>query len=255
VALIISDVPGDPLDVISSGPTVPDTSTPDRALEVLARFGAIELGIAPAVTRLLQQRLARGDRAPLPPSCEVRNVIIGNNATAVDAAGAEAERIGYSHALLAANGLEGPVEEIGRHLVEVALRMRDHTGPNCLVSGGEGTVSLAPEHERGMGGRNQQLVLAALDELLKRETDQSVGIAILSGGTDGEDGPTDAAGAWLDDAVIAEVRKRGLNPADSLRRNDAYRFFEPLGALLKSGPTHTNVCDLRVVLVRPQNRL
>jgi hydroxypyruvate reductase len=108
----------------------------------------------------------------------------------------------------------------------MAVKMRDGDGPNCLISGGEGTVALAPESKRGLGGRNQQLVLAALDELLGRDPQKGRGIAILSGGTDGEDGPTDAAG------------------------NDAYHFFEPPGALLKTGPTHTNVCDVRVVVVQ-----
>jgi glycerate-2-kinase len=89
--------------------------------------------------------------------------------------------------------------------------------------------------------------------LLRHDQRHARGIAILSGGTDGEDGPTDAAGAWLDESILAEVRQRGLNPAEFLRRNDAYRFFEPLAALLKTGPTHTNVCDVRVALVAQQD--
>ncbi|MEX2142860.1 MAG: DUF4147 domain-containing protein [Pirellulales bacterium] len=253
VSLIISDVLGDPLDVIASGPTVPDTSTAADALDVLNRFGAVEQNIAPAAVEYLCSRRVgqarRGRRPTTTSDCHIRNIIIGNNARAVDAAGIAAERLYYSHAMVAATKLEGPVEEIGRHLARMALQMRDTSGPNCLISGGEGTVTLAPESDRGVGGRNQQLVLAALHELLDRDPNEGRGIAILSGGTDGEDGPTDAAGAWLDTTTIAATRRRSLDPAEYLRRNDAYHFFELLGALLRTGPTHTNVCDVRVVVV------
>ncbi len=109
--------------------------------------------------------------------------------------------------------------------------------------------SLVEPARRGLGGRNQQLVLAALAALAG---DGAAGIALLSGGTDGEDGPTDAAGAVLDAELLAAARRRGLEPADFLARNDAYHFFAPLGGLLLTGPTHTNVCDLRVVLARPK---
>jgi hydroxypyruvate reductase len=248
IALVISDVLGDPLDVIASGATVVDSSAPDTALEVLARFGAIDSRIAPSAVEYLR-RQATPPTLSSKTECAVRNVIIGNNAMAVDAAGVAAERLGYSAALVAATKLEGAVEEISRHLAQMAIKMRDGDGPDCLISGGEGTVALAPESERGLGGRNQQLVLAALEELLHRDPKKGRGIAILSGGTDGEDGPTDAAGAWLDEQILSEVQRRGLNATDYLRRNDAYHFFEPLGALLETGPTHTNVCDVRVVMV------
>jgi hydroxypyruvate reductase len=122
--------------------------------------------------------------------------------------------------------------------------MRNQPGPNCLISGGEPVVKLVDVAQRGLGGRNQQLVLAALEALGDCER-----IALLSGGTDGEDGPTDAAGAFVDAEVAALAAKHGLNPRDYLARNDAYHFFERLGALIKTGPTHTNVCDLRVITV------
>lgn len=244
VTLIISDVLGDPLDVIASGPTVPDTSTPEEALAVLQKFGAREAGVSEAVFEHLRGRVAS---PPAAPACEVTNLVIGNNAVAVDAAGIEAERLGYSHAMDSARQLEGAAEEVGRHLAEMALRMRSTAGPDCLITGGEPTVVLAPESQRGLGGRNQQLALAALPILAGREG--GAGMVLISGGTDGEDGPTDAAGAVVDADVIGAARSAGLDPADYLRRNDAYHFFEPLGALLKTGPTHTNVCDLRVVVV------
>jgi len=243
LSLIISDVPGDRLDVIASGPTVPDTSTPQDALDVLDAFAARNVEIRREVFAFLEAKQTAEQTEPV---CRVSNLIIGNNATAVDAAGMEAERLGYSHAMISATKPEGPAEDVGCHLAQMALKMRDRPGPDCLISGGEPVVTLIDEPHRGRGGRNQQLILAALERLAD---DGARGIAILSGGTDGEDGPTDAAGAMLDAKVISTAKTQGLDPADFLRRNDAYGFFRPLKALLKTGPTHTNVCDLRVVVV------
>ncbi len=251
VTLIISDVIGDPLDVIASGPTVVDTSSSDDALAVLDKFGSRQAGVPPHVFEYLQQATNRR-RADNNDRRQVDNFVIGNNATAVDAAGSEAERRGYSHATNAARELEGAAEEVGRHLADMALRMRYQSGPDCLITGGEPTVQLAPESERGVGGRNQQLVLAALDALRRsQDPDGSTvaGIVLLSGGTDGEDGPTDAAGAIIDEHLAKQVDELGIDPSDYLRRNDAYGFFERVGGLIKTGPTHTNVCDLRVVVV------
>jgi len=242
VSLIISDVLGDPLDVIASGPTVPDSSTPEAALEVLRTFGAREAGIAQRVFDYLE---AKRREPPPRPQCRVLNRVIGNNATAVDAAGREAEQLGYTPALVSATKCEGPAEDVGRHLAARAQEMRAG-GPDCLVDGGEPTVKLIDASRRGQGGRNQQLVLAALETL---QLDGATDVVLLSGGTDGEDGPTDAAGAFLDQQVLAAARGLGLDPADFLARNDAYHFFQPLDALVRTGPTHTNVCDLRVVLV------
>ncbi len=144
----------------------------------------------------------------------------------------------------AATALEGPAEEVGRHLAAMLVHMQTHAGPDCLITGGEPTVKLAPPELRGKGGRNQQLVLAAAIELWNTPGDW----ALLSAGTDGEDGPTDAAGAFIDPQVLAAARAAGLDPHDHLRRNDAYHFFERLDALVKTGPTHTNVCDVRVAV-------
>lgn len=244
VTLIISDVLGDPLEVIASGPTVPDTSTPQMALDVLREFGARRAGIDSRVFDYLEQK---GRQPQAQPACQVTNLLIGSNATAVDAAGAEAERLGYRPAMAAATESEGLAEDVGRDLAQRALRMRFERGPNCLVSGGEPVVRLIEPERRGLGGRNQQLVLAALETLLAAGGADR--IALLSGGTDGEDGPTDAAGAVLDASILAVAKTKGLDPADYLRRNDAYHFFGPLGGLIMTGPTHTNVCDLRVVVV------
>jgi hydroxypyruvate reductase len=139
---------------------------------------------------------------------------------------------------------------VGRDLAERCLALRNEraaaAGPVCLLSGGEPVVHLAKTDRPRKGGRNQQLVLAALDRLW----DESLsGTAILSGGTDGEDGPTDAAGACADEQIIARARELRLDPKSFLAINDAYHFFEQAGGLIKTGPTHTNVMDLRVALV------
>jgi glycerate 2-kinase len=245
ITLIISDVLGDPLEVIASGPTVPGKATTEDALAILERYG----GASPPIFNHL-----RSHHSPLTTHhslCPTTNLVIGNNALAVDAAGQEAVRRGYSPAMTAATTLEGPAEEIGIHLVRMARQMASQPGPDCLITGGEPTVRLVPPELRGKGGRNQQLVLAALAELCNLKSEiRNLKFCLLSAGTDGEDGPTDAAGAIIDDELIARLSATGIqDPRDFLRRNDAYHFFEPLGGLIKTGPTHTNVCDVRVVLV------
>jgi hydroxypyruvate reductase len=252
VTLILSDVLGDPLDLIASGPTVDDPSTPRQALEILRRFGAEESGISDRVFRYLQEQSLRRQSKPPADGPKVNNEriwnhVIGNNAVAVDAAGMEAERRGYSHAMICARKPEGTAEEVGRHLASMAIRMHGGRGADCLISGGEPVVRLCQEAIRGKGGRNQQLILAAMLHLAGENVGE--GIAMLSGGTDGEDGPTDAAGAWFDPELFRKWQSSSLDAEDALRRNDAYRFFESLGSLLHSGPTGTNVCDVRVVLV------
>ena len=252
VTLIISDVLGDPLDVIASGPTVPNTTSAADALAILKQFKAIDRPEFSGMVRFLEGKVLEskaagpsGKPSSLPPAF---NYVIGNNAVAVDAAGIEAESRGYSHAMICSTQMEGPAEEIGIHLASMAIKMRDNAGPDCLITGGEPIVHLVDENKRGKGGRNQQLVLAALNQF-KTQNQSAKGIAFLSGGTDGEDGPTNAAGAWFDEATLAEIETKKLNPADSLKRNDAYHFFEPLQRLVITGPTHTNVCDIRVIVV------
>ena len=177
--------------------------------------------------------------------------MIGNNQLAVDAAGIEARRRGYLTETRAAEQLEGPAEEVGVDLASAALQLRNRGGARCLVTGGEPTVQLVAESRRGTGGRNQQLVLAGLHSRTSSEqTDVNpfASTILLSGGTDGEDGPTNAAGAVADAKVVENARLRGLDPVEYLERNDAYSFFADTGGLIVTGPTHTNVCDVRVVL-------
>jgi hydroxypyruvate reductase len=248
ISLIISDVLGDPLDVIASGPTVTDTASSENALAVLNRFDPQQKQLPPTVYRALERE--RNDAQP--PACELINEVIGNLAVAVDAAGMEAERRGYSHAMHVAREFEGAAEEVGAHYARMGQSMRNQAGPDCLITGGEPVVRLAPENIRGRGGRNQQLVLAAACELARAGANCE-GLAILSGGTDGEDGPTDAAGALLDVGVERQAQALGLNAAEHLARNDAWHYFDLAGGLVKTGPTHTNVGDIRVVVVDRQS--
>ena len=244
VTLVISDVLGDPLETIASGPTYPCLAGPGEAIQVLAELDLLDHPEAAGVVAYLHKQMSGDATKPAPPTAELHHLILANNATAVDAAGMEAERRGYNHAMLCATESEGNAEKIGRHLGQMAVSMRDTPGPNCLITGGEPTVTLVPPDRRGKGGRNQQLVLAAMDEL-----GDCRNIALMSGGTDGEDGPTDAAGAVVDEQLIATARRESRISSDYLSRNDAYHFFEPLDGLIKTGPTGTNVCDLRVVVV------
>ncbi len=214
VTLVISDVLGDRLDIIASGPTLESNTTPADALAVLQRMLlATDPSIANIVRFLKKQTAEPHERPRLGDAggFVVTHHILANNASAVDAAGVEAERLGYSHAMIAAKQSEGTAEEVGRHLAQMALRMRDEPGPNCLISGGEPTVTLVDESIRGNGGRNLQLALAAL-ALLGDCHD----IALLSAGTDGEDGPTDAAGAFVTVDAVRSARKRQLDPLDFL---------------------------------------
>ena len=248
ITLVISDVPGDPLDVIASGPTITDTKTPEDALRVLQQFG-IE-AVPSAVTEFLRRQIKQRPEAEQ-PTCQVTNTVIGNNARAVDAAGAEAVRLGYSPAMLSSNRPEGPAEEVGEQLGVLAWQMLNSQGPDCLITGGEPTVKLVAPEMRGNGGRNQQVVLAALIKFLEyRDLREVNRLCLLSGGTDGEDGPTDAAGALIDEDIIRRWTLMKSDPRDFLKRNDAYHFFQAVDGLIKTGPTHTNVCDVRVLLVR-----
>jgi len=260
VGLIISDVLGDPLPSIASGPTIVDqTPDPARALDILERANAAKRGVSPAVFEYLHAAARRGtteSSTAIPTRTEVRNLLIGNNATAVDGAGIRAESLGYRYLMRCDTNPNVEAEAVGRQMADLAVHMLADTNPDapdCLITGGEPVVRLADRSIRGKGGRNQQLVLAALVRLLQYETPIAGRLVILSGGTDGEDGPTDAAGAVIDDRVLDAVRRSNLDPADYLARNDAYRFFQSLDSLLITGPTGTNVCDLRVALIEKKS--
>lgn len=248
VTLIISDVIGDPLDIIASGPTVADPSSPADALRVLERFTTSERRPPESVVAFLRGRVADGGR-PVHISSDVHNVIVGNNAVALAAASGEAQRRGYAVESLGSEGT-GEASAVGLDLARQCVAIRDGqkagSRATCLLSGGEPIVRLVPTDCPRKGGRNQELVLAALEELSTSGCD---GIVLLSGGTDGEDGPTDAAGGFVDAEVLQSSRDQNLRAADYLAINNAYPFLEACGGLLITGPTHTNVMDLRVGLI------
>ncbi len=253
VTLILSDVIGDPLDAIASGPTVVDTSTVGDAIRLLSRFDT-ERKLPTRIYDALEAK-TRASKTLATPTTTSTTIVIGNNAVAVDEAGIRAESLGYNHVMQVARSAEGSAEEVGRHLAKMTVEMlrRDPAlhRLDCLITGGEPVVTLAPPKIRGRGGRNQQLVLAAYEML--RSMDLTDGqwqrLCILSGGTDGEDGPTDAAGAWIDATVHRRAVELNLDVADHLSCNNAYAFFHAAGGLLLTGPTGTNVCDVRVALV------
>lgn len=239
VSLILSDVVGDPLDVIASGPTAPDRSTFAEALAVLERKG-----VAARVPEPVRQRLTAGARGQIDDTPKpgdrvferVRNIVIGNNALVVDAAAAEAHRLGY-RAELVTRGLQGEARDVARDLV---ARARALPPRSCLIAGGETTVTV---RGRGRGGRCQEFALAAALELRRGEP-----LTILAAGTDGTDGPTDAAGGIADDGTVARGERVGRSARGDLDDNDAYAFLETAGDLLRSGPTNTNLLDLYLLL-------
>lgn len=244
--LIISDVVGDPLHVIASGPTVPQTLDRSAARQILLRYAGSEDRIPPAVWACLR---ASEPATAAAPGASVANHIIGNNRTALEAAAAEACRRGYALAALETDQ-RGVACEIGAALAARCLQLQAASAPGdaqCLLSGGEPVVHLAPTDQPRRGGRNQEVALAAVVRLWDAPSE---GIVVLSGGTDGEDGPTDAAGALADAEVIRRARALGLDPRQHLAINNSYPFFEQAGGLIKTGPTHTNVMDVRVALVR-----
>lgn len=248
VTLIISDVVGDPLDIIASGPTVPDTSTPADALAVLRKYAPdVTAVLASALDYLTHQAAEHNILTSFPST--VSNHVIGNNAVALEAATQKARELGYAVRSLGSNN-QGVADDMGRELVQLCLSLRDHrepvSPPVCVLSGGEPVVHFAPSTQPRKGGRNQQLVLSAVNTLWN---DGMSRIAVLSGGTDGEDGPTDAAGAVADGETISAAKLRGLNPADFLGVQNAYPFFDAVQGLIRTGPTHTNVMDVRVALV------
>ncbi len=243
--LVISDVVGDPLDVIASGPTVPDSTTAADALAVLHKFAASPPAVPPAVFEVLERAAPGGQE----PSVGIENHIIGNNAVALAAAARKANELGYRVESLGSSN-QGEANQEGRELANRCVALRSNAlgsrEPICLLSGGEPVVHLAKTDRPRKGGRNQQLALAALVRL---GDDGMQGIAILSGGTDGEDGPSDAAGACASAQVMIKARNLGLDAQEFLNINDAYHFFEQAGGLIQTGPTHTNVMDLRVALI------
>lgn len=220
IVLVLSDVIGDDLDVIASGPCMPAETATNGSWTT-------------------------------PGGCRVEHLIVGSNATAAHAARSEAMRLGYR--IMPANiPVEASAEDVGRCLAETGLTAVEATRsdgqPRAIISGGEATVRVPADH--GRGGRNQQTVLVAFNHMRQTAGNWPAGLVIASVGTDGEDGPTDAAGAVADAAIVAAIDAQGLDVATALARCDAYPLLDAAGGLIHTGPTGTNVADVRVVLVK-----
>jgi glycerate 2-kinase len=247
VSLILSDVVGDSLEAIASGPTVGDATTYSDCLAIIQRYELREK-IPHSVVNLLQ-RGARGavDETPKPSDAvfqKVQNVVIGSNQTALKAAKLQAEILGY-HTQILSSSIEGESRTVARShaalVKEIALTDKPVRRPACVISGGETTVIVRGD---GLGGRNQEFALAAAIQI-----DGLDGAVVLSAGTDGTDGVTDAAGGIVDGSTIQRGRAKGLDATAFLTRNDSNRFLKATDDLLITGPTFTNVMDLQVMLV------
>ncbi len=246
-SLVLSDVVGDPLDVIASGPTAADPTTFADALHVLERYHLIDQVPAAVRTHLERGRSGLVPETPKELSDCVHNRVLGNNARALAAAHQKAEALGYP-VLNLGSFLEGETRQAAIVMAGIVRSVRADGRPAppplCILSGGETTVTLGDDH--GKGGRNQEFVLASLVKLGEKGLDR---VVVLSGGTDGEDGPTDAAGAIGGADTLRRAAHVGLDPARFLDRHDAYTFFDATGDLLETGLTQTNVMDVRVFLV------
>jgi len=247
IGFILSDVVGDRLDVIGSGPTVPDPSTFEEAWEILKKYDLLK-EISLSIQKHLQSgKEGKVEETPKPGEVvfeKVYNSLIGSNILALLEAKKEAESLGLNTVILSSS-IEGETREAARFHIAVAKEVISSGNPiprpACILSGGETTVTIKGN---GLGGRNQEFVLAGALEISGIEK-----VVILSGGTDGSDGPTDATGALADHTTIQRAITLGLNPKANLENNDAYPFFQKLGDLLITGPTHTNVMDVRILLV------
>ncbi len=245
VSLILSDVVGDPLDIIASGPTAPDPSTYQTAYEVLERYG-VWGSVSPAVKKRIEQGLrGEADETPKPGSPvfdNVHNIVVGNNLKAAKAAADKAKKLGYNTEILS-TFVEGEARHVGTVYAEIARSLviddLPVKKPGALIIGGETTVTVKGS---GKGGRNQELALSALMKIADHDC------AVLTFATDGIDGPTEAAGAIVDGASLVRAKSQELDPETYLEENDSYSFFKELGDAVFTGPTGTNVNDLALIL-------
>src|SRR3989304_4425693 len=246
LTLILSDVIGNRLDVIASGPTVPDNSTFKDAMDVIKKYNLVDK--LPANVMILLKQGLRGDIKDTPKNGEVffkksKVFILGNLKHALTAAKEKAVSMGYETEIISSE-LQGEARDVGRWFAKRAKGLKE---ARCLISGGETTVTVKGN---GLGGRNQELALACAIEI-----EGTKGITMLSAGTDGTDGPTDAAGAIVDEETISKAKKLGLDPERYLNTNDSYNFFKKLDFLsgerfhVITGPTGTNVMDMQIIKV------
>ncbi|MEW6602605.1 MAG: glycerate kinase [Nitrospirota bacterium] len=247
ISLILSDVIGDSLDVIASGPTSPDSVTYDDALNVLKKYG-----LSDKVPHSIAEILRNGAAGIVPDTPKkddavfrkTENIIIGSSKIALDAAKRKAEELGCEAEIISA-ALTGEAKDAAKWIAQEARKRKSKEGrkagkPLCLISGGETTVTVKGN---GLGGRNTELALA-----FAMQVEGIEGMTLLSAGTDGTDGPTDAAGAFADGTTVRNAKAAGIDPSEYLKNNDSYNFFKKAGGLFVTGPTGTNVMDLQIVL-------
>ncbi len=250
ISLILSDVVGDRLDTIASGITAPDDTTYAQAMRTIERY-AIRDWLPRSVISLIES--GRDGSVPETPKRgdpvfeKVTNVILGNNALACRAARDYAESLGY-HAYFITSSLTGEAREVAKLFSALAKDMlhndSDFSRPALIVAGGETTVTV---RGKGLGGRNQEMALSFLIDFLENASMDRV--CFLSAGTDGNDGPTDAAGVIVDPFVYRAAVESGLDAGEYLTENNSYGFFEKTGGLFRTGPTNTNVCDIQLLAV------
>ncbi len=246
LSLILSDVIGDILDVIASGPTAPDGSTYAAALAILEKYDL--LSKVPVAVRSLLDEGQAGEREETPKPGDplfsrVENIIVGNNSVAVEAARVKAEALGFEVSVRQ-EPVSGDLEDVASELADLAIwakNEKETASPLCFISGGETTVAIKGD---GKGGRNMELAL-----LFAEKIKDISGITLLSAGTDGTDGPTDAAGAIVNGFTVPEALAQGYDAAAYLANNDSYTFFDKKAGLFKTGPTGTNVMDLQILIV------
>jgi len=248
VNLMLSDVVGDRMDVIASGPFVPDMSTFKESWQILERYGLEDIPVS------VREHLKRGMENNIPDTPKdgdpifgpVSNFIIGSNILALEAARDEAEKLGYK-SLILSSMIEGETRDVARVHTGIAMETLKSgmplNPPACIISGGETTVTI---QGKGLGGRNQEFCLAASIDI----SDLPPRVVILSGGTDGNDGPTDAAGGIVDPLTVKRGQDMGLDVSEYLAGNDSYNYLKKTGDLLMTGPTNTNVMDVRLILVK-----
>jgi len=248
LTFILSDVIGDDLQVIASGPTAPDPTTFADCLDIINFYGLMKRMPSNIIHHFKLGMKSKQFETPKPKDSFFKNVynfIIASNREAIYGAQSCAKKLGYN-SLILSSMIEGESREVARIHSAIAKEVIKSANPipppACLISGGETTVTLIGS---GKGGRNQEFALAAATEL-----DIEGKIVILSGGTDGTDGPTDAAGAISDTTTILRAKIEQMDPKEYLKNNNSYHFFKRLNDLLITGPTQTNVMDLRIILVQ-----
>ena len=246
ISLILSDVMGDRLDMIASGPTAPDKTTYNDAHNVLRKYrleGRLPASVAEIIGKGMRGLIPETPKDGDPVFQRVRNIIIGSNKIAADAARKAAELAGY-RTTVNSTELSGEASIVAGELVKKAIDFKKALAPGgkaCLIAGGETTVTV---RGNGKGGRNTELAL-----VFGIKIKGLPGITLLSAGTDGTDGPTDAAGAFVDGQTVAKAAAAGIDAWEYLKNNDSYTFFSRTGDLFITGPTGTNVMDLQIILL------